>query len=107
MTRNNKTKVDNRPRDKQIVEFIPGATVSTVLCPPPNPNPLARNGYLNRASSLQQFRQLILLRLQVRVAADMLLFDEDVGHGALMGDFFEGVLDGGAVLCCWEGKLVK
>ena len=27
----------------------------------------------------------------------MLLFDEDVGDGALAGDFLEGILDGAAV----------
>jgi hypothetical protein len=29
----------------------------------------------------------------------VLLADEDVGHGALLGDVLEGVLDRGAVIC--------
>lgn len=29
----------------------------------------------------------------------MLLADEDVGDGALVGDFFEGVLDGCPIIC--------
>lgn len=37
--------------------------------------------------------------LQVRVSADVLLGEEDVGDGALAGDFEEGVLEVVAVVC--------
>ncbi len=29
----------------------------------------------------------------------MLLADEDIGDGALVGDFFEGILDGCSIIC--------
>lgn len=35
--------------------------------------------------------------MEVRVAANVLLTDVDVGHGALATDLFEGVLEGAAV----------
>ncbi|KAB8343264.1 hypothetical protein FH972_022852 [Carpinus fangiana] len=49
--------------------------------------------------ALQDIGQLALLGLQVRVAANVLLVDEDVGHAALLRDALEGVLDGGTVVC--------
>lgn len=54
---------------------------------------------VDRTCLLQQRRQLRLARLQIRISADMLLLDEDVGHGALARDFLERVLDRGAVVC--------
>lgn len=53
---------------------------------------------LNSTSLLQQSRQLALLSAQIRVAADMLLLDEDVGHSALGSDLLERILDRGAVI---------
>jgi hypothetical protein len=55
--------------------------------------------YLDGVGILEQLRELALLRLQLRVATDVLLSDEDVGHGALLGDVLEGILDRGAVIC--------
>lgn len=49
--------------------------------------------YSNRTSLLQQCRQFALDGLQVGVAADVLLVDEDVGHGPLVGELLESVLD--------------
>lgn len=37
--------------------------------------------------------------LQVRVSADVLLGEEDVGDGALAGDFEEGILEVVTVVC--------
>lgn len=51
-----------------------------------------------RTSLLQQSWEVALLSLQFGVAADVLLVDEDVGHGALAGEFLQGALDVGAVL---------
>ncbi len=42
---------------------------------------------------LQHLRQLALLALQIRIPANMLLGDEDVGHGALVRHLLERVLD--------------
>lgn len=53
---------------------------------------------LQSPSLLQQLRQLSLLRLQVRVPTKVFLLNEDVGHGALVADFLESFLDGGAVV---------
>jgi hypothetical protein len=50
-------------------------------------------------SLLQQIGQLSLLGLQVRVAADMLLSDEDVRDGALGRYFLKRILDSGAIVC--------
>jgi hypothetical protein len=50
-------------------------------------------------SLLQQIGQLGLLSLQVRVAADMLLSDEDVRDGALGRYFLKRILDSGAIVC--------
>ena len=55
---------------------------------------------LQSTSSLQQPLQLrTLLALQVRVTTNVLLANEDVGDGALVGDFLEGVLEVGSVGC--------
>jgi hypothetical protein len=59
--------------------------------------------YLDGVGVLEQLRELALLCLQLRVAANVLLADEDVGHGALLGDVLEGVLDRGAVI--WSESL--
>lgn len=54
---------------------------------------------LDSTSLLQQWFQSARLvqALEVRVAADMLLLDVDVGNGALAGDLLESILHGGAV----------
>jgi hypothetical protein len=54
---------------------------------------------LDSTSTLQQAIELTFLRLQVTVATNVILADEDVGHAALAGDFLEGILKGCAVLC--------
>lgn len=54
---------------------------------------------LNSAGSLEQVGQLTLLGLQIRVAADVLLVDEDVGHSALARQFGERILDISAIVC--------
>ena len=48
---------------------------------------------------LQQAIKLALLGLDIRVATDVVLVDEDVGHAALASDLLEGILECGAVLC--------
>lgn len=48
--------------------------------------------------ALQQRRQLALLRLQVRVATNVLLVDEDVRDGSLVGDLLQSVLNRRAVV---------
>ena len=53
----------------------------------------------NSARLPQQGRELRLLGLKVGVAADMLLLNKDIRHGALRGDLLQGVLDGGTVVC--------
>ena len=48
---------------------------------------------------LQQLLQvLVLLGLEVGVAADMLLADEDVGNSPLTRQFLEGILNRFAIL---------
>lgn len=53
----------------------------------------------NGTSLLEQSVQLLLLGLQVRVAANVLLGNEDVGHGGLASKVAERGLDGGTVIC--------
>ena len=54
---------------------------------------------LQGASLLEQLLEVAALALlEVRVAADVLLGDEDVGHGALAAHLTQGVLDRVAVL---------
>lgn len=53
---------------------------------------------LDGVGVLQQLLELALLALQLGVAANVLLADEDVGHGALGSDLLEGVLDSGTVV---------
>lgn len=57
------------------------------------------SGNLDGLGVLEQLRELALLALELRVAADVLLADEDVGNGTLLGHLLEGILDGGAVVC--------
>ena len=67
---------------------------------------------LDGVGILEQLVELTLLCLELGVAANVLLADEDVGHGALLGDLLESVLDRGTVVCgryvsdqvpgCWE-----
>lgn len=56
---------------------------------------------LERTRVLQQTLQLagVVEALDVRVAANVLLPDVDVGNGALAGDVLEGILQVGAVGC--------
>jgi len=65
------------------------STLSSPVSIPPDPS--------NRTGLLQQPWQLGPSGLQIGIATDMHLFDEDIGHGALMGDLLEGILYGGAV----------
>merc|ERR1712137_1442566 len=53
---------------------------------------------LDGVSILEQLVELALLCLELGVAANVLLADEDVGHGALLSDVLESVLDGGTVV---------
>lgn len=55
---------------------------------------------LQSSSSGQFALELVRAKgLDVAVAADVLLGNEDVGHAPLVGDLLEGVLDGSAVVC--------
>ena len=54
---------------------------------------------LDGVGLLEQVGELALLCLELGVAANVLLADEDVGHGALLSDVLESVLDGGTVVC--------
>lgn len=54
---------------------------------------------LNSSSILEQRRQIALLSLQVRVSANVLLRNEDVGHGGLASHLAERALDRGTVVC--------
>ena len=54
---------------------------------------------LDGVGLLEQLGELALLCLQLRVAANVLLTDEDVGDGALLGDVLKSVLDRGTVVC--------
>ena len=54
---------------------------------------------LDGVGILEQLGELALLCLELGVAANVLLADEDVGHGALLGDVLESVLDCGTVVC--------
>jgi len=51
-----------------------------------------------RIGLLKQLRKLILPLLQVRVATNMLLVDEDAGHGALVCHFLKRFLDRTAII---------
>ena len=53
---------------------------------------------LDRMRILQQLWQLLLLALQFRIAANVLLTDEDVRDRALMGHAFQSILNIGAVV---------
>jgi len=57
------------------------------------------SAYLDGVGLFEQLRELALLCLELGVAANVLLADEDVGHGALLGDVLESVLDRGAIIC--------
>ena len=54
---------------------------------------------LDGVGILEQLVELALLCLELGVAANVLLADEDVGHGALLGDVLESVLDRGTIVC--------
>jgi hypothetical protein len=77
----------------------PWTRIENVPCVSSAPCPLesVTQTRLDGASRLQQSVKLALLGLQVAVATNVLLLDEDIGHAALAGDFLEGVLDGCAV----------
>jgi hypothetical protein len=53
---------------------------------------------LDSTDTLQQAIKISLLRLQVAVATNMLLSDEDVGNASLSGDLFEGILESCTVI---------
>ncbi len=59
----------------------------------------------NSPRLLQQPRQFRLLSLQIRVAANMLLRDVYIGYRSLATDFFEGILEVGAVVCHRMGSV--
>lgn len=63
-------------------------------------NVLALHTLLHSDSSgaLQHSGQLLLLCLELRVAADVLLANENVGDGALLGHLLEGILQSGAIV---------
>jgi hypothetical protein len=58
-----------------------------------------RSCLLDGPDALQHVVELALFALQVRVATDVFLTDEDVGDAALAGQFFKSVLKGGAIIC--------
>jgi len=60
------------------------------------------DGILNGPSLLQKFWQLLLLRLQVRIATNMHLIDEDVWNSALVTDLLQSVLN-----CCSVLDLIE
>lgn len=59
---------------------------------------------LESTSILQQLGQRSRNGLKVRVATNVLLLDEDVGHGALFGNLLESTLDSSAVICDFANK---
>lgn len=79
-------------------------TKTCALGPPLNVHHFIHSGHvlsglsLDSASTLQEAVQLALLSLEVRITTNVFLGDEDIGHAALAGDFFEGILNGGTVL---------
>jgi len=54
---------------------------------------------LDGVGVLEQLGELALLCLQLGVAANVLLADEDVGDRALLGDVLKRILDRGTVVC--------
>lgn len=57
---------------------------------------------LNSSGFLQQVRQLATLGLQIRVPTNVLVVDENIRDGALLGDFLERVLDRCSVICFFD-----
>ena len=53
---------------------------------------------LDSSSFLQKLRQLVFLSLKIRIPTDMLVVDEDIGYGALVGYLLEGILDGCSII---------
>jgi hypothetical protein len=53
---------------------------------------------LDGTSILEQRVQVALLGLQIRVPTNVLLRNEDVGHGSLARHLAEGALDRGTVI---------
>jgi hypothetical protein len=49
-------------------------------------------------SLLQQAIELALFRLQIAVATNVLLANEDVGYSTLVRNLLESVLDGGSIV---------
>lgn len=62
--------------------------------------------HLDGVGVLEQLGELALLALELRVAANVLLADEDVGHRALLGHLLEGILYRGAVVCMSGQRMV-
>jgi hypothetical protein len=61
---------------------------------------------LDGTGVLEQRVQVTLLGLQIRVSTNVLLRNEDVGHGSLARHLAECALDGGAVICT-HNKLAR
>lgn len=61
-------------------------------------NPILSGILLDSPSILQQLRQLGLFALQLRIAANMLVVDEDIRHGALARNLLKRILNRGAVV---------
>ena len=53
---------------------------------------------LNRSRGLEKLWTLIALRLEIRVAANVLLADEDVWNGSLAAALLKSVLESAAVI---------
>ena len=55
------------------------------------------NSGLNRTGTLQHLIEFALFTLEVRIATDVLLLEEDVGHATLAREVLERILECGAV----------
>jgi hypothetical protein len=56
-------------------------------------------GLFDRPNLFQQYLQLLgASSLEIRVATDVLLSNEDIGYGALAGDIVQGLLDSVAIV---------
>ena len=54
--------------------------------------------YLDSTSLFQQSIELALSGLEIRIATNVLLGNENVGNAALAGDFLQSILDCGAII---------
>ena len=62
---------------------------------------------LSSSRLLQQLRKLATLGLQIRVPTNVLVVDEDIRDGALLGHFLERVLDRCSVICFRQPSAIK